>query len=370
MPHVVAAFRRPVSPRAVTRPERALLRLGAGFDDFMIRRWMRADAPRPGVDPLLRDHLQRAHAFYRDPRFLAEPERFFAVPAEPAGLDEARVRALPDGACVDVSFASGFRPVYEAAEDDFGRFGANRRAHARWWRHDGGRRTTVICLHGYGSGDPRIDGLAFGVRRLYRQGFDVLLYTLPFHGRRGAGRDQKSGEAFFGPDLARTNEAFAQIVFEVRTLVLLLSSRGPVGTFGMSLGAYATALLAAIEPRLAFAIAMIPVAALPELVWGEPLHRHRRQELEAHGVGLTHHRETWQVHAPLLRNPVVPRHRRFVIGALGDRICPPAHAHALWSHWQEPGVHWYAGGHLAQFRRGKALAAARAFLRHLDLASG
>jgi hypothetical protein len=137
----------------------------------------------------------------------------------------------------------------------------------------------------------------------------------------------------------------------------------------MSLGGYATGLLAAVEPILDFAIAMIPVASLPELVWGEPLHRYRREEAEAHGITLDRFRHLWRVHAPLQRPPLLPVERRFVVGALGDRICPPGHAHALWSHWGRPAVHWFAGGHLAQFRRGRAFAAILHFLRGLGLAT-
>ena len=130
--------------------------------------------------------------------------------------------------------------------------------------------------------------------------------------------------------MARTNEAFAQTIFDARALMRHVerAGSGPIGAFGMSLGAYAAALLATLEERLAFAVAMIPVASLTDLVWGEPLHHFRRREVEAHGVTLERFRELWQVHAPLLRPPLVPRERRFVIGALGDRICPPAQAPA------------------------------------------
>ena len=69
-----------------------------------------------------------------------------------------------------------------------------------------------------------------------------------------------------------------------------------------------------------------------------------------------------------MRHPLVPRERRFVIGALGDRICPPRHVHTLWDHWERPRVHRYPGGHLAQFRRGRALGEVRSFLGGLGLA--
>jgi pimeloyl-ACP methyl ester carboxylesterase len=367
----VSDLGRPILPQAVSRIDRLLLALGARFDDFMVRLWMRGDSLSSAVDAALRDHLDRAHAFYSNPVFLTDPETFFAPPDVPDGVREVPVRALRGGTCVDVAFASSFTPVYAAAREDFARFPENRIVRARWWRHAGRGRPTVVCLHGYASGIPSVDALAFGARRLYRAGLDVLLYTLPFHGPRRPRGARKSGEGFFGPDMARTNEAFAQTVFDARALVRHVEriGGGPIGAFGMSLGAYATALLAALEPELAFAIAMIPVASLTDLVWGEPLHRFRRQEAEAHGITLARFRELWQVHAPLLRRPVVPRARRFVVGALGDRICPPAHAHALWDHWERPSVHWYPGGHLAQFRRGRALSEVCGFLGGLGLAS-
>jgi hypothetical protein len=367
---VSAAWRRPFLPRSLSPAERVLVGLGARFDEFMVRWWMRADRPSPPADPLLREHLERAHAFYSNPVFLTDPETFFAPPEPPRAVDERRLRDLPGGACVDVSFPSAFTPVFAAAREDFAAFAENRVVRARWWRHADCGRTTVLCLHGYASGDPRVDALAFGARGLYRAGLDVVLCTLPFHGARRPVRARKSGEGFFGPNMARTNEAFAQTIFDARTLMRHVERAGSAatGAFGMSLGAYATALLAALEPRLAFAIAMVPVASLPDLVWGEPLHRLRRHEAEAQGITLARFRELWQVHAPLLRRPLVPRERRFVIGALGDRICPPAHAERLWQHWDRPRVHWYPGGHLAQFRRGRVLADVRSFIAGLATA--
>ena len=367
----VAAFRRGIRPRTVSPVEHLLLGAGARFDRFMLRLWMRGDAASPDVDHAFRDEMLRAHAFYRDPVFLADPTAFFREPPAPESVAERTLDRLPEGGrCLDLAFASEFTPVYPAAHADATPVGENRMAHVRWWRHAGRGTPAVVCLHGYASGDPRIDRLAFGVRALYDAGLDVLLFTLPFHGRRKPRGARKSGEAFFARNLARTNEAFAQTVFEVRALMRHLeqAGSGPIGAFGMSLGAYVTALLAAVEPRVAFAIAMIPVISLTDLVWGEPIHRFRRQEVEAQGISLACFRELWQVHAPLLRPPLVPRERRFVVGALGDRICPPAHAHALWHHWEQPRIHWYPGGHLAQFRRGRALREVRTFLRSLGYA--
>jgi hypothetical protein len=56
-----------------------------------------------------------------------------------------------------------------------------------------------------------------------------------------------------------------------------------------------------------------------------------------------------------------------VIAGVGDRICPPGHADALWRHWDRPRIHWYPGGHLAQFRRGTALGEVLRLVREAGL---
>ena len=207
------------------------------------------------------------------------------------------------------------------------------------------------------------------MRRFYRAGVDVVLYVLPYHGRRtprGAGR---SGAPFFDIDLVRTNEAFAQAIHELRALLRYLRSRGtgPVGAFGMSLGGYTTALLASVEPELAFAVPMIPLASLADMMWAEGDGDLRLARAVEHGWSLAALRDFFSVHAPLGRAPLVPPERRLIIAALGDRICPPAHADALWRHWGQPRIHWYPGGHLAQFRRHVALREIRTLLRDTGL---
>src|SRR5262249_53004772 len=161
----------------------------------------------------------------------------------------------------------------------------------------------------------------------------------------------------FDIDLVRTNEAFAQAIYELRALMRWLGAEGtgPVGAFGMSLGGYMTALLASVEPELAFAVPMIPLTSLADMMWSEGEGEPRLASATEHGWSLAGPQDFFAVHAPLSRAPLVPPAGRLIIAALGDRICPPAHAAALWRHWGQSRIHWYPGGHLAQFRRGIAL---------------
>ena len=329
-----------------------LCRAGARLDRFALEWVIGRRPPDPPVDsPAWRARLAAARTFYADPRFVAEPGAFFRPPTVPR-VRERTVLRLRRGRVLRLAYDTDFRPAFPDAD-----LPPVRRGVARWWRHDAPDRPVLLCIHGYAGGHPLVETLAFDVPRFYRAGMDVVLYVLPYHGARAIPGARRSGDGFFGGDLVRTNEAFAQAVYELRALVRLLAAagRGPVGAFGMSLGGYVTALLASVEPALAFAAPMIPLVSLADMMWavgeGDPLLRRAAE----HGWSRDALAEFFRPHSPLARPPLVPHDRRLVIAAAGDRICPPGHADALWRHWGRPRIHWYPGGHLAQFRRGAAL---------------
>jgi pimeloyl-ACP methyl ester carboxylesterase len=169
------------------------------------------------------------------------------------------------------SYTSDFVPVFPEARAGRRLTARAQVGVARWWRHRTPGHPVMICVHGYAGGHFWLESLAFDVRRFYRAGVDVVLYVLPYHGTRAPGGPRRSGEPFFDIDLVRTNEAFAQAIYELRALLrhVRAAGAGPVGAFGMSLGGYTTALLASVEPELAFAVPMIPLTALPEMMWAE-----------------------------------------------------------------------------------------------------
>jgi hypothetical protein len=353
--------------RPVTRLEALLLGAGARLDRFVLERVLRrgAFAP-PGDGAALRDRLDRARPFYADPRFLADPAAFFVSPA-PLRAHVRRRARLADGEVLDLAYTTDFTPVFPEARE--GRAGTMTAGLARWWRHRRVGCPAMLCVHGYAGGNFFLERLAFEVRRFYRAGVDVLLYVLPYHGARAVAGARHSGAYFFDVDLVRTNEAFAQAIYELRALLgyLRAAGTGPVGAFGMSLGGYITALLASVEPELAFAVPMIPLTSLPDMMWTQGEGDPRLARAAEHGWSLSALRDFFAVHGPLERPPLVPPARRLIIAALGDRICPPAHAVALWQHWGRPRIHWYPGGHLAQFRRSVALREVRTLLRDAAL---
>ncbi len=368
-----AAVKDPVSPaggmRPVTRLEALLLGAGARLDRFVLERFLRRRAfAAPPDGAALRARLARGRVFYADPRFAADPAAFFVPPA-PLRARVRQRRRLADGELLDLVYTTDFTPVFPEARDDPAGGTTPEVGLARWWRHRRTGHPAMLCVHGYAGGNFLLERLAFEAGRFYRAGVDVLIYVLPYHGARTPAGARHSGEPFFDIDLVRTNEAFAQAVYELRALLRYLraAGTGPVGAFGMSLGGYTTALLASVEPELAFAVPMIPLASLADMMWAKGEGDPRMARAIEHGWTFSALRDFFAVHAPLGRPPLVPVARRLIIAALGDRICPPEHAVALWEHWDRPRIHWYPGGHLAQFRRSSALREVRTLLRDAGL---
>ena len=364
------AFDTPGTSDAILPPRPRLdvlmARAAGRLDRFVLERFIRRHiltSPRHGDE--LRQRLVRARDFYADPDFIAHPDRFFAPPCS-LRTQLRRRHALRGGELLEVTYETDFVPVFPEERSNPG---LNRAGVARWWRHGRPGHPAMLCVHGYGGGHLWLERLAFDAGRFYRAGLDVVLYVLPYHGLRSPRGAMQSGAPFFDIDLVRTNEAFAQAIYELRALLCYLhaAGTGPVGAFGMSLGAYVTALLATVEPELAFAVPMIPLTSLAEMMWGEGADSPRLALAVEHGWTLALLRDVTRVHAPLARQPLVPSERRLIIAALGDRICPPAHADALWRHWGRPRIHWYPGGHLAQFRRYGALRQIRSLLTDTGL---
>jgi predicted alpha/beta-hydrolase family hydrolase len=309
---------------------------------FQTRRSSARAPHAPDHDPR-RDRralLLEATAFY------GRVENFFVEPERPRVLEERRGR-LDGGEIVDLKWPSGYQAQWPALRDDYLSFAPNRDAYARLYRHSGGARATMICLHGYRGGNLWIEERAFSARWLYSLGLDVALVTLPFHDRRGGG-----GEAPVWPsvNVGRTNEGFAQAVFDLRSFMKWRG--GPICVTGMSLGGYTTSLLATVE-ELAFAAPMIPVASFPDLLWMHGEGRAERARAEREGITLEMLREAMAVHTPLLRAPRVPAERMMVVSAEGDRIAPPEHAARLARHFGAE-EHRFAGGHLLQLGRADA----------------
>ena len=95
-------------------------------------------------------------------------------------------------------------------------------------------------IHGFLGSAYLANGLFLSLPWFYRSGYDVLLYTLPFHGRRAEKYSPFSGYGYFAHGFAGFAEAMAQAVFDFRSLIDYLEFTGVdrVALTGISLGGY------------------------------------------------------------------------------------------------------------------------------------
>jgi len=349
---------------ALPRVLNGAIRSASAAADRGALRFMERAMRRNGVSRPPKDARQKLLGLAEHYRSVADD--FFPEPDLPAVVEQKRSPRAGARRVTDLSFESRWRPTVPMYVDEYASYRENLTARARMYASGDSPRPTAILIHGWGGGAYWLEERAFVVSYWLRIGFDVALMQLPFHGdrspRQAVGR---SGALFPSPHLVRTNEAFGQSIFDLRALIKVLRDRGApsIGVMGMSLGGYTTALLATVVDDLAFAVPIIPAADMARLMWRHGKDSPQRRRAEAVGVDGTLLQDVFRVHAPLHRAPRIPHERRMIVAGEGDRITTPDQARDLWSHWDEPAIHWFPGGHLAQIGRGDGF---RAIRRHLS----
>jgi dienelactone hydrolase len=275
-------------------------------------------------------------------------------------------RGLRGGVVVGRRFAGRYRP-YGAdapAEPD-----ADAILVEHWMHGRKAPRATVLALHGFSMGRPRIDAIALFAAEWFRRGLDVALLTLPYHGARTPPSARFSGQRFAAADPAAFNEAVRRAVYDihvVRSWVRRETGR-PVGLLGLSLGGYLSALLAGLCDDLDFVVPMVPPVCIGDLAWRFVERSPRRRTGMAPAYSRDELRAMYRVHSPLTFPLRVPKERVLIVAGRGDRIVPPEHPYALWRHWGEPRIHWFSGSHLAPFGRARILATAADHLAQLGI---
>jgi alpha/beta hydrolase family protein len=337
-----------------------LTSLGSSLDSAMLQAMrLVVDAfmmPRPDDVPALR---ASAEPFLSGPLW-DDPGRFFAfidAPIAPLMVTARRQRTMSGGTVVAREFTTAYQPFAPSETPGSDAAHADRLV-VEHWMHAGQRPVaTVVGLHGFSMGYPRMDAFALFAAPCFRAGFDVALVTLPFHGPRTPADARFSGERFAAPHVMRLNEAVRQAIYEIHVLVgwLRAQSGAPVGLLGLSLGGYLAALMAGLTTSLDFVIPMVPPVCMGDLAWR--FASQSRQRAEATAFSRDQMRAAYRVHSPLTYPRQVEKERILVIAGRGDRIVPPEHPYTLWRHWGEPAIHWFSGSHLAPFRRARLAAA-------------
>jgi pimeloyl-ACP methyl ester carboxylesterase len=276
----------------------------------------------------------------------------------PAPTDLPRVSSRPAGPLAkwiahgtvdNISFPSSFTAINPAMRERWNAWGSNNVVRAQHWRHDDGPRPTLCVIHGFMGSSYLANGRFFSMPWYYRSGYDVVLYTLPFHGQRAEKCSPFSGFGYFAGGLSGFAESMAQAVHDFRSIIDYLRHTGVdrIALTGISLGGYTSALVASVDDRLEAVIPNCPVVTPATMFeqWfpanklvglGLGLSGISREELSA---GLAYH-------CPLNYRPRLAKDRRMIITGLADRMAPPSQAAMLWEHWDHCALHWFPGSHV------------------------
>jgi hypothetical protein len=309
------------------------------------------------------DALRRSARAVLAPELQTDPRRFFAFldqPPHPLRMRSRERRRIERGRVIAHEIQSDYVPFDPEIEASDGPILVEH------WVHEPGRpRATVLALHGFTMGNPRVDAFVLLAGHWYRSGLDVALLTLPHHGRRTPRGARFSGERFAVPHVARLGEAVREAIYEIRQVAYFLrEERGaPTGVLGLSLGGYLAALAAGLCDDLEFAIPIVPPVCIGDLAWRFFTRTRHYRRGGASALSREDLRRSFRIHSPLTYPLSIAPERVMIVAGRGDRIVPPEHPTALWRSWGEPRIHWFSGSHLAPFGRGRV---ARAILDHLE----
>ncbi len=315
---------------------------------------------------------RRRLAFYRDlvgardaALTFPRPEREVEMHSAPLSPWSVRARGVKIST---LWFESPYVAANPLLRDEYAGFRANGTAWAQHWYHDDGPRPTLCVIHGFGASPYLLNSAVFALPWLYSKGYDLLLYTMPFHGPRRAALAPMNGAGMFAFGPANFNEAMLHAVHDFRLFVDHLEASGveQVGVTGVSLGGYLSAVLATVEERLRLVITNAAVTNMADLVrqWF-PAGLGLAVASRLNGVPVAEIEEAVGVHSPLSYPSLLPTERLMIIGGLGDRLAPPEQSRALWEHWGQPRLHWYPGNHFIHVNRSHYLREMRGFMKGL-----
>jgi hypothetical protein len=308
--------------------------------------------PTDGELSAVADEMDTAVRFYERNGWLKDPTGFHPDP--PPLVDVTRSMGWAMGMWYErLSWPSGYTPPDGVpGAERWDAYSKNRRAWAYLVRSKP-ERPWLVCIHGFGTGVPMSDFFAFRAKRLSEElKLNLAFAVLPLHGPRRASR--MSGAELLSYNLLDFVFGMGQAVWDLRRLIGWLRNDGAqqIGFYGMSLGSYAGALLAGLEPGLDFAMAGVPLCDMGRMIDHHATSKMRSRASRL-GLGLEKLMPVYSVVSPLSWPSNVPADRSFMYAGLGDRMSTPGQAQRLWHHWGEPRVLWYEGSHLTFLWSGK-----------------
>jgi len=278
----------------------------------------------------------------------------------------SRYEWQPRGFAVrQLSFETPYVPLHPDLRSDWAAHQRNRVVQAQHWLHPEGPRPTLVFVHGYIMDSHFANSWGFSLPWLYKMGYDILMPTLPFHGSRREKGQPFSGFGFLSGGLAHMNESMLQAIQELRVWLDYLFNQGApqVGISGLSLGGYLSAIMATVDPRLAFCIPNSPVIAPVDMAmeW-QPIRPLLKVAMRRDRVSVRELRHGMALHSPLSYPPRIDPRRILIIGGAGDRVTPPRFMHLLHQHWTGSGLRWFPGNHIVHLHQAKYLRLMQRFM--------
>jgi pimeloyl-ACP methyl ester carboxylesterase len=313
--------------------------------------------------------------FYADLARQHDVNASFPAPTTPPTVSSRPANPLATwiarGNVENIRFDSSFRAINPDMREHWNRLKNNNVVHAQHWRHDDGRgsqkgRPTLCVIHGFMGSAYLANGLFFSLPWFFKSGYDVLLYTMPFHGKRAEKHSPFSGYGIFANGAGGFAETMAQAIHDFRSVIDYLESTGVdrVAVTGLSLGGYTSALAASVDNRIQAVIPNVPVVT-PESAFDDWWPANKLVTLGRRDGGISRDAAAAAsaYHSPLNYAPLVPKDRRLIITGLGDRLAPPEQAEKLWEHWDRCALHWFPGNHLLHVSQPEYLRRMTRFLR-------
>jgi pimeloyl-ACP methyl ester carboxylesterase len=308
---------------------------------------------RAAVNPSSSRSENESLRFYAELGAAKDSELSFPAPTELPRVASRPANPVAEwmahGHVRNIRFKSSFEAVNPAVREQRRGYTRNNVVHAQHWLHDDGPHPTLCLIHGFMGSAYLFNGLFFSLPWFYRSGYDVLLYTLPFHGRRAEKGSPYSGYGYFADGFSGFAEAMAQAVHDFRSVLDYLEFTGVdrIALTGMSLGGYTSALIAGVDDRIQAVIPNVPVVT-PESAFDDWFPANMLVKLGNRVAGTSRELSdaAAMYHSPLNYAPKVPKDRRLIITGLGDRLAPPEQAELLWEHWERCAFHWFPGNHI------------------------
>jgi hypothetical protein len=245
-------------PSAEIAPEawftRVLTEFGTAVDTGVLRAMQLVVERALIPDSAHVDALRESAQSLLDPGLQAEPRLFFGFLDEPPralSMVSRRRSRIEGGAVISRRIESDYTPYTAGIAGSLGPILVD-----HWVHQSTPPRGTLLALHGFTMGNPRLDAFLLLANHWYRSGLDVALLTLPHHGARTPPAARFSGEHFAVPHVARLSEAVREAIYEIRQVIhwLRAESGAPVGVLGLSLGGYLAALSAGLCDDLDFVL--------------------------------------------------------------------------------------------------------------------